>query len=391
MLVKLATPLAWLNLTHDVRRLGVAVSGVTFAVSLIFMELGFLNALLESTVQIFRRLEGEIVLVSPAQYALIAAERFDLRRIYDARAVAGVASVSPVYIETTAAILRTTDQRGYPIRVLAVRPEDDVLAVPELALDRDELAESGTALADVTSRKKFGFFSGDDALAAYQGELNGKRLRLVGRFHLGVDFSTDGNLLMTAANFANFFPGRAGGHDPLSRVDLGVVRLEPGADARQVASELRRALPPDVVPLLKDRLIRREMNFWRTNAPLGYIFMVGAVMGFIVGVLICYQIIHADITDHMREFATLKAMGYKKRFFIFLVLRQCLYLSFLGFLPGAFLSYLAYAALASITGLTMHLTLSLALLVLAATTLMCTLSGLLAISKLLSLDPAELF
>ena len=46
---------------------------------------------------------------------------------------------------------------------------------------------------------------------------------------------------------------------------------------------------------------------------------------------------------------------------------------------------------ASITGLTMHLTLPLAASVLAATTVMCILSGLLAISKLLSLDPAELF
>jgi len=44
--MNLRTPLAWKNLTHDVRRLAVAVSGVAFAVILIFMELGFLNALL---------------------------------------------------------------------------------------------------------------------------------------------------------------------------------------------------------------------------------------------------------------------------------------------------------------------------------------------------------
>src|SRR4029079_1299903 len=100
------TPLAWKNLTHDLRRLLVAVSGVAFAVILIFMELGFLNALLESTVQVLRRLNGDIVLISQAQYALIAAERFDIHRLYDASALAGVASVSPLYIES-AALLRT--------------------------------------------------------------------------------------------------------------------------------------------------------------------------------------------------------------------------------------------------------------------------------------------
>src|SRR5205809_4533682 len=100
------TPLAWKNLTHEPRRLLVAISGVAFAVILIFMELGFLNALLESTVQVLRRLNGEIVIVSSAQYALMAGERFDLRRIYQAKEVTGVAAAAPVYIETMAGVLR---------------------------------------------------------------------------------------------------------------------------------------------------------------------------------------------------------------------------------------------------------------------------------------------
>src|SRR5215510_6542747 len=133
------TPLAWRNLTHDVRRLLVAVSGVAFAVILIFMELGFLNALLESTVQVLRRLKGQIVIVSRAQYALIAAERFDIRRIYDARETPGVAAVSPVYLESTAGLLRAGDSRGYPIRVFAVREADGILDIPQLSEQREAL------------------------------------------------------------------------------------------------------------------------------------------------------------------------------------------------------------------------------------------------------------
>jgi putative ABC transport system permease protein len=385
------TPLAWQNLTHDVRRLIVAVSGVAFAVTLIFMELGFLSALLESTVQVLRRLRGEIVLVSPAQYALIAGERFDLRRIYQARQVSGVAGVSPIYLETSAAVLRTKSKRGYPVRVLAVRPEDEALDVPELASRREELLAADTALADVRSRRKYEFPRPGAPLTAYEGELNGKPLRLVGQFQLGVDFATDGNLLMTAANFANYFPARAGGGDPLDLVDLGLVRLDPGADPETIRQQLRATLPPDVEPLLKHRLIRREMDFWRTNAPLGYIFMVGTIMGFVVGVVICYQIIYADIADHMREFATLKAMGYGNAYFLFLILRQCVYLSLLGFLPGFVISWASYRLIASITGLTMHLTPLMAFGVLAVTIAMCALSGLLALTKLLATDPAELF
>src|SRR2546430_16316272 len=107
------TPLAWRNLIHNPRRLVVAVAGVAFAVILIFMELGFLNALLESTVQILRRLNGEIVLLSQAQYALIAAERFDIHRLYDAQEVPGVAAAWPAYIEG-AALLRSGANRCHP-------------------------------------------------------------------------------------------------------------------------------------------------------------------------------------------------------------------------------------------------------------------------------------
>jgi putative ABC transport system permease protein len=384
------TPLAWNNLTHDPRRLAVAVSGVMFAVTLIFMELGFLNALLESTVQLLRKVDGEIVIVGSAQYALMAGERFDERRLYQARQVEGVARVSPVYYEAMAGILRPEGQRGYPIRVLAVRPSDAVLQIPELAASLAELHQPGTALGDITSRRDFEIPKTAELLPDYRAELNGTKLRVVGHFRLGVDFATDGNLLMTANNFARYFPYRGGGQ-PLSVVDLAVVKLAPGADRATVLQRLTAALPSDVVPLTVEQLIRREKTFWATNAPLGFIFSVGAVMGFIVGIVICYQIIHADISDHLREFATLKAMGYESPFFIALVLRQCLYLAALGFVPGLVISWVAYRVLTEITGLTMQLSPGVALGVFAATAVMCATSGILAVNKLLSVDPAELF
>jgi putative ABC transport system permease protein len=380
------TPLAWRNLTHDLRRLLVAIAGVAFAVILIFMELGFLNALLESTVQVHRRLNGEIVIVSSAQYALMAGERFDLRRIYQAREVSGVASAAPVYIETTAGLLRIHGERGYPIRVLATHEDDQPLDIPQLARLREELKTPGTALGDIASRPEYRMTE-----IEHERELNGQQLELAGDFRLGVDFSTDGNLLMTADNFAQYFPRRSASGKPLSVVDLGVVKLQPDADATEVLEGLRNALPGDVEPLLREELIDREKTFWATNAPLGYIFLVGAVMGFVVGIVICYQIIHAEISDHLREFATLKAMGYQTPFFLQLVLKQSLYLSLLGFVPGVAVSYGTYLLLTYITGLTMELSLPLGLSVLGVTVVMCVVSGMFAVNKLLRADPAELF
>lgn len=385
------TPLAWKNLVHDRRRLIVAVSGVGFAVVLIFMELGFLNALLESTVQVLRRLNGELVLISSAKYALPARERFELRRVEQARGVPGVASVSPMYMETLAAVLRPQDSRGYPIRVLAFGDGASAFSLEPLATHAAQLQRPGAALADVASRKKYAIPSLNENLADYNAELSGRKLELVGHFRLGVDFANDGNLIMTPENFARFFPQRSPGRDPLSIVDLAVVKLEPGADEQTVRRDLQMLLPSDVEVISKSMLIDREMTFWRRSAPVGYIFLVGVYMGFVVGVIICYQIIYSDIADHMREFATLKAMGYTNSYFFVLVLCQALYLSILGFVPGLFVSLLCYEGLSSITGLTMDLSFSTILIVLATTIAMCVVSGVLALRKLLSVDPAELF
>ena len=384
------TPLAWKNLTYDLRRLAVAVSGVGFAVVLIFIELGFMNALLESTVQILRRLNGELVIVSATRYALSARDPFDVRRVRQSQGVSGVKAAYPVYIETFG-VLRERNSRAFPIRVLAFDLDDDVIRLDVAESLRSQLRVPSAALADVANRDKYGIPRQHDQLAGYDAELCGRRIQLVGQFQLGIDFVNDGNLLMTPVNFATYFPNRVPGRDPLGMADLAVVQLQENADPLVVQQKLRVSLGDDIDVLTKEEMIQREMIFWRTSVPVGYIFLVGVYMGFVVGVIICYQIIYSDIADHMREFATLKAMGYTNRYFIKLVFCQAMYLSLMGFLPGFALSYLCYQVMSAVTGLTMEMSATVALSVLLVTVLMCVVSGFLAMRKLLSLDPAELF
>ena len=161
----------------------------------------------------------------------------------------------------------------------------------------------------------------------------GTRLRFVGTFYLGVDFANDGNLLMTPDNFAAYFPYRVPGSDPLSVVDLAVVQIRAGAKL-EACERSSTAAARRCSRVHQEEFIAREKKFWRASTPVGYIFMVGVVVGFFVGVIICYQIIYADITDHMPEFATMKAMGYRGPYFFGLVLSQASYLSILGFVPG---------------------------------------------------------
>jgi putative ABC transport system permease protein len=402
-------PLAWKNLTHRKVRFLVAVAGITFAVLLMFVQFGFRAALLDSSTQLLRRLNGELVIVHQGKNTLFVKQPFSRRRIEQARAVDGVRAVHPIYFEMQLSLWKnplneaegeltlgasmsknpTYDgSRIRPVRVVAFDPEADVLSIPECRTHEAELKLPKTALVDDNSRP---FFRVSPAATEATRELAEKNLRIVGHFRLGTDFTNDGNLIMSDSNFAHYFPSPVPGESPLSFVEIGLVQLVPGADAAQVKAALAQALPEDVKVLTREQLIGLEENFWLSNAPIGYVFGLGAVMGVIVGIIICYQILSADVTDHLPEFATLKAIGYPDSYLTRVVLQEAVFISGLGYVPGFLLSLIAYYELAGQTQLPMHMTIPRALLVLALAAGMCVFSGLLVVRKVKVADPAEVF
>ena len=402
-------PLAWKNLTHRKVRFLVAVAGITFAVLLMFVQFGFRAALLDSNTQLLRLFNGELVIVHRGKNALMVKQPFSRRRIDQARAVEGVRAVYPIYMEmlsslwknplnesggestSGASILKnpTSDESSSrPIRVVAFDPEADVLSIPEGRIHRAELKLPKTALVDEDSRP---FFRVSPAASEATRELALKNLRIVGQFRLGTDFTNDGNLIMSDSNFAHYFPLPIPGESPLSYVEIGLVQLVPGADAAQVKAALSQALPDDVKVMTREQIIGMEEDFWQANTPVGYVFGLGAVMGVIVGIIICYQILSADVTDHLPEFATLKAIGYPNSYLTRVVLQEALFISALGYVPGFLLSLVAYYLLAGRTQLPMHMTIPRSILVLALAAGMCVFSGLLAVRKVKVVDPAEVF
>lgn len=391
------TPLAWKNLTHDWRRLVVAIGGIAFAVLLMFTQVGFQNALFDSQAKLIDDLQGDIFLVSKAKFTLAAEKRFPITRLHQAQSCPGVAGAYPVYSELTTSVLRKIERgignKGFPIRTIGFQLTDPVFKIPSINQQLDRLRQPGTALIDKKSkRKKFVFVRDNDTLLAQDSlELANKKLRLVGTFELGTDFAHDGNLVMNAENFANYFPHRKRFGDPLSVIDIGVVHLQPDADLIETFNILQQTLTQDVKILTRSQFRAAEIGFWDESTPIGTIFLFGKIIGFIVGMVICYQVIYSDIADHMPEFATLKAMGYPASYFVRLIVVEALLLAVVGFFPGTAVSWLLYGWLAGQTGLLMTMTLDCLLFVLVATIVMCVASGLLALRKLLAADPASLF
>lgn len=390
------TALAWKNLTHEPRRLAVAVAGVAFAVVLMFMQLGFESALFESNVQVIRGLDADILIFNRAQFALPAQQRFSRQRIIQAASCQGVKGAWPLYSERVAGVLSAPGDakvKGNPIRVLAYHLGDPIFSEEEIK--RQEPALRGPATALIDSKGKRGAFGApvDDLqkLRRHDAELAGKTVRLVGVFQLGIDFSHQGNMIMSDRNFAQYFAYRGEGGDPLGVVDLGLVQVEDDWDPRVVRDCIAAVLPADVYVKTKDEFIDREKRFWRTATPIGKIFFMGVLIGFIVGTAICYQIIYSNVSDYLPEFATLRAMGYTNRYFVGVVLSLSFYLSLLGFVPGYLISEGAYLAIRELLGLSIGFDPLRLLTVFCLTLSMCVLSGAFAMRKVLSVDPAELY
>ena len=386
-MVRRRVPLAWHNLTSDPRRMVIAAAGIGFAVLLMCAQVGFYFALLDSTVELLARCRADLFLRSTNRYSLVNREGFTRHRLYQAQSVDGVTSAEPLYLEPSIAMWRST-RDGIPrwIRVVAFDLDADVVDLPAVDAFRQELHKPRSALSDTRSKRVYGSLA-----PGVESELSGRNLRIVGQFTLGTDFMNDGNLLMSSRNFARYFPARSPRSATLEDVDLGLVRVKPDAELFAVQQRLRETLPRDVHVLTKAEMINEERNFWQRSTPVGVVFGLGTAMGFVVGVIICYQILFSQIADCMPEFATLRAMGYGFNYFVKVVLQQALILSVLGFVPGIAVSALLYVGIGEWTGLLMRLSVGRALLGLLLTITMCVVSGPLAVRKSRAADPAELF
>lgn len=378
------------NLLHHRKRLLLSVCGVGFAVVLMAMQLGFRNALFDSTVQIIRELNADLIIFNRGKYAMTVTQRFPRTRLLLADSDPDVAGAYPLYIESYVGVWKDSTRKvSRPIRVIGFWPNDPIFLDDDINSQKHLLEQPRAALLDRLSKAAaYGLPQGD--AVGLTVELSQQQVEIVGTFSLGTDFANDGNLLMSANNYARYFGAMQRG-PVLEDVDLGVVQLHDPAQAEAVKKRLKKLLPGDVTVVTREEFIQREIGFWKASTPIGYIFFVGLLMGWVVGAVICYQIIARDISDHVAEYATLKAMGYRQIYFVGVVFWQAVLISMIGFVPGIAVSQLLYWILGEQTGLLMMLTLPRAIDIFGLTLLLCLSSGAWAIRGLLRSDPANLF
>jgi putative ABC transport system permease protein len=187
-------------------------------------------------------------------------------------------------------------------------------------------------------------------------------------------------------NFSRLFDGSS-----LDNVNLGLIRLKPNADPDATARSLQRLLPADVRVLTRAQLETQEQKYWAQETPAGLVFGLGVMLAVVVGMVILYQVLATDVTKHLPEYATLKALGYRDRFLRHVVLLKALVLVLVAYLPAFGLAVGLYALIRAAANLPVNMSLERGAGVLLLTVIMGCATGLSSLRRLRAANPADLF
>jgi putative ABC transport system permease protein len=379
-------PLAWLLLSRQPARLAVALAGIAFAGILMFMQLGFRDGLFDASVTVHKLFDADLVLISPRTMSSIGMASFPRRRLVQVMADPAVRGITPV--NWNLLLWRNPQTRSTrSILVLGFEPADPLFTDPSIAVKAKGLSQKGRVLFDQLSRPEFGpIASWYNQGKVVETEVAGKRVRVSDLVSLGASFGADGNMLTSRETFLKLMPST-----PPGSIELGLIRLAPGSDLQAASSRLKALLPDDVKILTKQGFEEFEKNYWRSSTAIGFIFTLGSAMGFVVGCVIVYQILYSDVSDHLPEYATLMAMGYRLVGLLGVVAREALILAALGYLPAYISAQLLYGLVRSGTNLPVAMDHQRALLVFSLILVMCLGSAAVAMRRLGDADPAEIF
>lgn len=377
---------AWSQLSYHRVKLAVASAGVVVAVMLMLVQLGIRQGALDNSVAIARRVTADLVVVSPRTKTIFASAQFPRSLLYRAGGCAEVEAIQEMYM-SQGRLRNPWSKLEFPVSIYGVDPANPMMELPGLSEYSESLNQIDRILFDGLSRTNYGPI---ETTVKENGpmdvEVNLRKVRIVGSIRVGISINTDGNLFMSPANFFRLFPARSPGS-----VDIGLIRVRPGADLEAVRDELRGYMGTEAKVLTRDELIAAEIVFIRENAPLDFIFGMGAAVGFFIGFVVVYQILYTEVTNHLPQYATLKAMGFDDRYLLRVVLNQALVLSLLGYFPGFVMALILYRVATRAIQMEFSMTTERAIFVFVLTLVMCGMSAMIAIRKVKTADPADVF
>ncbi len=386
------------NLLEDIPRFLVAQAGILFAVSLVTIQTGLQYGFARSSSQLIDQSRADIWVSSKNMQHLGLTIPIPYEQVTKARKVAGVDKAEGVIIDGALWHELQTDEIT-SVTLVGADPQG-------MLFDRSTIVQG--SFNDL--KQPFRFIIDKTGLDGIHlktlgevGQINNIGAKLVG-FTQGTQSIIFGTLMFTSLETANTYrnygtqttasPTNVGtsAKNPTStdQISFVLIRAKAGQNISKLKRDLEQALP-DTRAYTRQQMSKITQVYWQERSGIGFILGLGAVVGVVVGAVVVSQILYASVTDHIKEFGTLKAMGASDWFIYNVIIEQALWMAILGYLPGIALCLGVAAWTSTAQGIVILITPISAATVFGITVLMCVSSAVFAIQKVTRVDPAIVF
>ena len=383
------------NLLKDFSRFLVAQAGIMFAVSLVTIQTGLQSGFARSSSLIIDNSKADIWVSSNKMVQLDLTLPIPFERLGQAQKVAGVDRVEGLILR--GGLWRDRTDNIASVSIIGSDPDGQLFSPWNITSGSvSDLKAPYTVMVDETSLTKLGVKVGES------GAIGSRKARVVG-LTKGSQSLVLGNSVFTSLKNANAYlnapltdedasPSTPTLKDLSStdRITYLLVQAKPGEDLQALKQRLEAALPKTSA-YTRAEMAKLTQTYWQERSGIGYILGLGAVVGVIVGVVIVGQILYSSVSEHIKEFGTLKAMGASDWSIYKIIIEQALWMAVLGYLPGMALCVGVAAWTSTTQGIMILITPGAAIAVFGITVVMCISSAIFAIQKVTRVDPGIVF
>lgn len=370
--------LARKNLLHDKLRFLITVSGVAFAVTLVFVQAGLFAGLLGNSTVTIEHISADLWVTSRNTPNIDFSHTFPDTAVNRVRSVPGVARADNLIVWFMQMALPSGAQEGVEVYAL----EDfGAWNIPWSVVEGNlsDLPRGDFLFLDDSATRRFGPFR-----VGEHREVLDRRLKIIGRTKDALSFTTTPLAFMDTAKAQEL------AHQTLAgKTTYVLVKLAPGADVEVVRSEIARRLPYNDVHT-RSEWAARSRGYWVSSTGLGMNMAMTVFLGILVGVVVVAQTLYTSTMEHIKEFGTVKAIGGSNADIYLILAQQATIAALAGFAVGGALAWALRPAMASLS-LKLVVTPQLAVSVLVGTVLLCLLASMVSFRKVASIDPALVF
>lgn len=367
------------NLLQRRLRLVVALAGTAVPIVLLMMQIAFLNGAREQVTRFYDFFDFDLIVVSSEYQYLVESGDFPRVRLTQANAMPGVAETYAVNVASTLWTNNATE-RSYPTLIFGLDENPDFIRDPLIRNGLSALGPNRSVLMDEYAMDGFG-----SRAIGSEGDLSNTDVTIAGHFRLGLFFYADGSTIVRNTDFPSYVR-----RDPLN-INIGLIRLTAGTDVEAARDIIGANLPEDVRVLTRGEFIAAERAFFITTKPIGIMLQTSMWIAFLVGSIILLQVISTDVVNRMKEFATLKAMGFGPEFVFGVGLFEALFLAGCAFVLAAVTTALILAIVQAATHLSGGSIVYLVGLTFVIVLTMTVLAVASVVRRIAHADPAELY